>query len=878
MLRWNNKIRHSTAIIFYIMFAFLIQACGGSSNASAPPVNSNMNNQPSSESSSSISAISSSSSSASNMPLSLDLPETLKWQENQDFSYYIPSEGTAPIEYTLLTSPDAHLFSLDVSTGNLTLNTVFDHEQPLDVDLNNTYELSVQVSNASGVVIQGNLSINIENIVEYQGVIDFPIDGSNVGGFDEATIHVRGHVLFEGQRIISLPSTLAISVNDQVAVFLDDGTGSWSIEVPLNKGMNPLNIRVRENENIVYEGGIGLKNIPVSSKRTEVYYGDTSIYSIAVGGHAIVKSSTDNTQTAEVLNISDIANANDCPLFRRILLSNSSTRLIIECEDAFLVYSIEEKPTNIVPNDLPRYSVYRFPSGRQNLRRYLWIDESNLLYNITEKSFKVINILDNTSKDFEIYSNNKNSSFAPFFFINENLFYILTIKEGFDKTWTTFNINKIINESDNMGVITTDNTDIELSRDLPQDVISRNGMIYILQNDQQLIEINLQTKIKKEINLAPTFEDNVLADFNEDISSSLYFMFSDEDNLILKNRYKEHYYSLNTDTGDIEIIKNKSLPKFLLHSNRIFISPNNTELFSYGYSSRQFLSINLTSFSLIKVDSLIDKLFSSDYASGSVHFDWENKILYRTPKRINSYKEEKVLAYYFKTETDTSILNENEVLNYLSGDNIGLAIKDISVNKTNNSLWFSVNAGSYQQGGVQGVYSLNMEKNEISTLYETTFFSNGIPIGISAVSDFYTSINGVILTGGGGFSGAGGFISILDADGNITKITPPVFIIHGFSLVNENRHLLYYAGYRTTGDDNTPNVETMEIYEHDLITGTHKQVASNNKGVGFDISHLSGSDFVLDTSKQNLLSVFNGRVFIIDTYSGDRVIKGLALQ
>jgi VCBS repeat-containing protein len=75
------------------------------------------------------------------------------------------NDGAAPT-YSLVGSTDDSRFSLDAATGQLRFTTAPDFENPADNGANNTYDLTVQVSDGNGGMATQNIQVTVTNVNE----------------------------------------------------------------------------------------------------------------------------------------------------------------------------------------------------------------------------------------------------------------------------------------------------------------------------------------------------------------------------------------------------------------------------------------------------------------------------------------------------------------------------------------------------------------------------------------------------------------------------------------------------------------------------------------------------------------------------------------
>ncbi len=94
------------------------------------------------------------------------------------------TEATEALTYTLTTTTDSPLFTLDPASGALSFISAPDHEAPQDADTDNTYDLTLSVSDGANATSQA-ISVAVTNVNEAPtfaaASIDLEIDESSSG-------------------------------------------------------------------------------------------------------------------------------------------------------------------------------------------------------------------------------------------------------------------------------------------------------------------------------------------------------------------------------------------------------------------------------------------------------------------------------------------------------------------------------------------------------------------------------------------------------------------------------------------------------------------------------------------------------------------------
>jgi len=116
---------------------------------------------------------------------------------------------------------------------------------------------------------------------------------------------------------------------------------------------------------------------------------------------------------------------------------------------------------------------------------------------------------------------------------------------------------------------------------------------------------------------------------------------------------------------------------------------------------------------------------------------------------------------------------------------------------------------------------------------------------------------------------------VLDKSGavqNLVEPLDPYWLTHEAD-VDEARELIYFDGYyekKQSEDFSTPDYDSLEIVEYDIKKETSRIITKLEVGTGLPFGSMS---LTLDQNRQNLVTPHFGRLMIIDTYTGDRVVK-----
>ncbi len=164
---------------------------------------------------------------------SISIPENLDGLVYQAAAANLdyPSEE---VTYTLNPTEDATLFSLDGTTGELSLTQDLDFESPEDQDGDNTYNLLISADSESSEASQLALYVNIENQDQLDIEVHFPPPNSNLVGASN-TIHVSGSLRDLEDGIVGVDDIEMLTVNGVQAEVIDGRPDRWSVQVPIEE-------------------------------------------------------------------------------------------------------------------------------------------------------------------------------------------------------------------------------------------------------------------------------------------------------------------------------------------------------------------------------------------------------------------------------------------------------------------------------------------------------------------------------------------------------------------------------------------------------------------------------------------------------------------
>lgn len=778
----------------------------------------------------------------------LDIPVIIEWDENTAFSYAITATGAEPMTYQLLQSEDASRFSLDKNTGLLT-SAAFDFEAPDDADQDHLYELNLIVQDIESRAASQEFIIRVVNKDELVARVSFPPAGANIGGF-ESQFHLRGYLSNEGQRVTQVPDNLQITVGNQSATFSADGTGEWIVEVPVSSGLNPMQVKLLQNGQEIYSLGYSLENTPIPMVGSAISNGSADIYSIDISGRSILLSSTMQ------LSLNDVSGLG-CTSFNRIQFDDYGTQLLVSCidqnsQETLFLHNIATGDNKTLVSGLaPNYS-----------RQFEWINGEYLLFSVNSNFYNLVNLNTSEVKTIELLQLDESSDYEPWFYIANGAIFIYTYHAGFYE-WFAHDLQSILDDPANSIQINPLASGIQAN--FSGQVASAENFVYFVHNNS--IEVlDTDNNSVDNLQLEPSNDANQL--FNGTAVPAIVYVGSSS--LILRSPGNGSLYKIDRNTGLTTAINGK-YNDFVGLGWDLSVSPEGDEIVTYDHSSHQFVRASYGDFSVSESKDLSNYLWDSNYAYGKMDFDWANNILYR--HRVIFWggaepnPEPLVFAYHIEDDYEQPLLTSYDLYDLVGDSSLSYRIGETIVTDNPNELWFSWLALNPAGGALEGVGAYNVVSQSVSPVYQYFNDSSVIQSDDPYLSSWSDSINGVVLT-----EWNDGYVALLDKNGTFTELQAS-FSPYGMTNsadIDDQRNLLYYNGFVTTGDNNIPDYATVEINEINLNTGEQRLVASATKGYGFNFA---GSELKLNENNKVLLGTYGGLLVIIDTYTGDRVLK-----
>jgi hypothetical protein len=217
------------------------------------------------------------------------------------------------------TGDDADLFNFSIATGKLTFKVAPDYEAPSDSDLNNIYNVELNISDNEQSV---TASIEVTIINDIFIKITSPVDNSNIGGGD--TYKVVAKIEEHESDGLTVMIDAPVLINGHSATSIDSSGKYWLLEVE-----NPAKANITAE--VTFDGStysdaisvqelqplVSVKNIAVDDNAGFMYLNDQ-------GSRLIVKASLDGSSSKVIFNPREYGYS----WISSILLDSNNNRLL----------------------------------------------------------------------------------------------------------------------------------------------------------------------------------------------------------------------------------------------------------------------------------------------------------------------------------------------------------------------------------------------------------------------------------------------------------------------------------------------------------------------------------------------------------------------
>ncbi|MFO1367921.1 MAG: cadherin repeat domain-containing protein [Marinagarivorans sp.] len=772
--------------------------------------------------------------------------------------------GVGPFKYQFIFSADASLFNLNETTGELTNKNTFDFEKPQSEKGTNQYTLSLLVTDANKYSAIQDIVIDVQNVDEYELVVDFPIDGANMGMGAEK-VRVRGHITESGKTLAQIPAALSVSVNGVAAVVDPAAPSRWMAEVPLVAGDNPLAVTLASAGKIARETSVNLLNRPVDASR--IADGQHDYYLAAdYTGTKIFKRSFVNGGDYSLLVSNEEEAFAGCKSFNQLSLSASGAKMSAIClgnsgpADKLVVCDIAEKTCGV------KGFVDR------SVEALKWVDDRYIIYTSGTRSF---GLLDTQTATFKTLVMEAPLEFAWSVDMAINGTEVLVKLASIDvggyrrEDAYLFNLKSFIEaQAETQTLVPTIVPELAY-RTFPTAFFA--DTYYMLENDGF-------SYLRRDASSAGLEKVSLLTTATNYKPTVVHVA-----NGVVVFLQEGAMFSYNLATHE---------PKELDAKKRVYdwvetdLSPDSKQFAVYEPLSRRFALYDVNTGAVSEVAKL-PRPPANDYdLFGSIAVDWQNNIMYRTNNAgwggIEPDFTALFTAYNLKTKAYTTVATASDIASQIGGSFKRLSPRRMVYKADTQDLIFHLNIYIEVKDPTtlqtttttrQLICALNVNTRQVRTL---RVFEGEGKFAEIFMSRFNPATNGVAFGHWGDDRNLGGGLEWFDFSGGFTRLLEPQMPYHltPRGVLNPSGDHYYGFGFKRVEGESYADYANFEIFNLDLATKERKVFASKALGNGLAVPWLEP---VYEANRDVLIDFNSYHLWFVDALTGDRVVKTLSI-
>lgn len=697
---------------------------------------------------------------------------------------------------------------------------------------------------------------------ELKIVVDFPIDGSNTGG-DASNIHIRGHIANEAGNKIT-PDGYQVVVNGITAGFAPDGSGYWIAEIPISEGTSSISVHLNKSGSLVTQNSLTIKNSPINTPDEVVTDGSTYLYSLSLGEQHVLRSSLSGDDQTSIVNMQALRELTDCIEIENIHLLQESNRLLINCllegkESALFSFNLSSGNLDLL---VERIALSSAPHYRVYGDILITSDGRDILH--------FINLSGQTAKSITLTYEGAALTISPDTFIKDSKLYVQGGNFSTPSRWFYLELMEVLSSVQGNNSLSV----IDAEFDIPynhSNVEYLNGALYSVNLDG-LTRTNITANNSSFEEVIQRNSTTGKAIWGEGELPSPRLAGSDSEHLILQNQLDFQLYKLNIINLEAYAL-NSPINRFS-QKHEASITYEQNKIAIYDFWSRRLTIHDLKNLDFVSSSERPSSNFESSLPS-SMRFNWTNQKMYLS-RIADWYGVQSDWEYfpYNLVSYDTATRIENNLLNQDIVETKFLThsrIDDIALNEEDNTIWVSVSSHDSVSPAFEGVYVLDTSNNQLEELYQAE--SSSIWLAGIRLSPYSKEISGSAMT-----KTYGGSVTLLKKDGSTVELlaSNSAYPATRYADIDARLNRIYFEGHQFHDEPSGElDLNTLEINEYDLATEQTRIAASRSKGTGLP---LPKTGFKVDESRSVLLSFSKGFAYIIDPYTGDRVVKQVSAE
>ena len=233
------------------------------------------------------------------------------------------------VSFSITGGPDAALFEIDSSTGELSFLAVPDFDAPADADGLNDYDVEITADDGRSGTVAQLLVVSVTASSDITLRLTFPTPNANLGG-GVTDSSVNGRVINITGAPVALADIDYVEVDGTRATLSATDPGQWTTRsIPVADGSNTLDLELALTSGAVLQGTVELENFIAHQN-----FGDSVMNAandrilVADGGTQSLISVDPSTGLRTVISSSDVGTGPNFQSIRGITLDSANNRVL----------------------------------------------------------------------------------------------------------------------------------------------------------------------------------------------------------------------------------------------------------------------------------------------------------------------------------------------------------------------------------------------------------------------------------------------------------------------------------------------------------------------------------------------------------------------
>lgn len=699
---------------------------------------------------------------------------------------------------------------------------------------------------------------------DYELRIDFPLNHSNAGGFEEK-FRMRGHLVRNGERVDEIPKEFRIVIGRNIAKISSTDPSQWILEFGLAKESREYQVDLFIGLIKKDSTSVSLSNYPIPNRDTFIPVSAQKAYSLAAGNLAIIEHDLVSQQSRILIDVSKLSGERTCSYIVRFETSDDGKNLFIICDDVNeTLGNITYYHYNVVNKRLSRlYSCiqksphwsgnYVISGGMDYLHLCNYTDGSILwvqLHHADEIRFYNLFVDHIAGEGDNVVARITGVYYDQSFDESRRLnligrFNIEEIKSNIDvdpytitETFTEFQPLKIAQLSD---------INFEICGD---------DLCYILGDSLILTPLNSieDTSDDTEIPLKDLWPKEV--GHPGEIVNAINGVAT------LKSPSGNAYFTFNHASRSFEKIDFQSLSN-LPGSSTLEVNSEGNSAITIDADSRELIYLDLENNEIEKVIDLSSSFPFTPKLKISHDVNWQQQFMYMQVADSLDRSIMKLIGFDLVDLQSAEILDSSD-LETVAADDRDYILGQVAGSSDPSILWFSVVSRFPEMAAIENrVLEYNAFDDSIETLFVSRTEKGSMPL----LSDYSDQLGGVVVS-----STTNGRLALLIDENQLVDYVPAneLYVAIGDPVLNSDFTEVLFTGIKPRPDFPEGHIRDPELAIYDINKRSVDTIASSEKGLGLPLRQDSTFQFLGDSDL--LVDTYFNHLMYLDRITGDRVL------